>query len=747
MKAVVIAVGMAMLLAWCAVAHAQVGSVAPGKLVAAHAPFETQCNRCHVPFAGIPDSACLACHTTLRDRMAAKTGFHATPATSGKPCTACHGDHQGRAAQISPAPPATFDHRATTFPLAGAHAALACDRCHPKSGSGGRTWTGIATRCESCHADTQHKGKLGSECGKCHRDASWTPTIRTLKNHTTPIAGGHAKLGCVDCHKSGQHLAAQQSCGQCHAEKHGGTRVECAACHTVVAWKKVDFVHDFCTCKLPGKHLTAPCLACHPAFKFKPTPFECAACHDKERPHEPLGPCSQCHSALSWRTKTFDHNRKAVGFPITGKHERLACENCHLEKNKFLTAKRTCEGCHAVPTHGDFGPCAKCHATADWKPASFDHDKTRMRLDGKHAKVACQDCHAKLAPGAFKPGPAACRACHADPHAGQFEAAQKPALPGKPRTDPTLMQSPPMQSPPMTPTAPHTTRAGHECIDCHTTDAWTPSTITAGTHAELTGYALAGAHGTTACAGCHRSGVFAGTAHACNACHTDFRHRGRFGTSCGDCHDETAWMPVASFDHARTGFPITGEHARVGCAGCHGTDGTRLVSVAAPTACQTCHAAPHGTQFGTACTTCHSTASFHRVPAFDHAVKTDFPLELRHATLACLACHDARKGKTVNRTCRTCHGDPHRAANAMECADCHRADRWRIIRFDHDTTGYPLTGRHRVAACGDCHTNPNWTGLRTDCYACHAFNRPRTQDHLTRTTCDDCHTTTRWRLR
>lgn len=674
-------------------ASAQVGSISPGKLSAAHAAIETQCNRCHVPFGGIPQATCLGCHQSV----ARPIGFH--PTVKSRPCTDCHTEHHGRDAKLSPAPPPGFDHATAAFPADGKHRALGCERCHGSQ----RKWVGIATQCEGCHAD-RHKGQFGSACAKCHTSSGWTPTIRTEKNHVTPIAGGHANLTCQSCHKAGLHLAEKQSCSLCHAEKHGGTKVECSTCHTVMGWKQVTYTHDFCPCKLPGKHQTAPCLSCHPAFRFNPTPFECAACHDKERPHEPLGACSRCHSALSWKTKTFDHDRKAVGFALTGKHTLLGCENCHTEKNKFRLPKHECQDCHAPPRHGDFGPCAKCHSTAGWTMTTFDHATTRMPLVAAHAKLECQRCHPVSK--AFVPG--ACATCHADPHRGQF------ATP-KPRS----------------------------CIDCHTQAGWKPSTITSDNHGNA-GFALNGAHAKVACGDCHRAGQFAGTPHACNQCHTDFRHHGRFGTQCADCHDETAWKPVASFDHARTGFALDNRHAGVRCERCHGGNGTKLVGIAAPKACQTCHAPPHGTQFGEQCTRCHSTKSFHEIPKLDHAT-TGFPLELRHAAVPCLQCHDVKTRPVIDRACRTCHGDPHRGSNSFECADCHRADRWRVIRFDHDRTMYPLTGRHRIAPCGECHTNPIWTGVRGDCVACHAFDRPRTQDHLTRVNCDDCHTTASWR--
>ena len=723
-------------------ASAQVGSVSPGKLATPHAAFEDQCNRCHVPFQGIPDQNCLACHSRLADRLLRGIGYHAT--VSAQRCSSCHKDHQGRTAQLSPAPGSAFDHRTAVFQLAGAHAALPCARCHATTATG-RQWVGTPATCAGCHPDRSHKGSFGSGCASCHQESAWKPTLRTLTNHKTTITGGHAGLTCANCHKLGLHLAQTQSCANCHTQKHGGTKVECVTCHSVLGWKKVDFVHDFCTCKLPGKHQTAPCLSCHPQFRFKPTPFECAACHDKERPHEALGACSRCHSALSWKTKAFDHNATSTRFALAGKHFQVGCENCHTKKGKFRMPLHACETCHAVPAHGDFGGCATCHTVAGFAPSTFDHGTTKMPLDGAHATVACQTCHAKFKRGTYVAGPDSCRLCHGDPHGGQFGApgGAGPANPRPLAPDPGLLQLPPPSPPPPFASG-HRVSAGRACLDCHRTNSWVPSTITVATHGDL-GYPLNGAHTKATCAGCHRAGAFAGTTRACNGCHTDFRHRGRFGTSCEDCHTEAAWRPVARFDHARTGFVLRDGHANVGCDRCHGGNGQRLVGAKTPTACQTCHAAIHGAQFGEACTTCHSTVSFRQTPPFDHTRKTTFPLELRHRALSCETCHDARRRPLIERSCRGCHGDPHRGSNSIECADCHRADRWRLIRFDHDLTDYPLTGRHRVAVCTECHTNPNWTGIRTDCLACHALDRPRTQDHLMLTTCDDCHTTRSWR--
>jgi hypothetical protein len=611
-------------------AHAQVGSVSPGKLSRSHARFESQCDRCHVS-GGVSASQCLACHTKLADRIAKGVGFHATIGT--RPCVDCHSDHKGRDFAMTPAPPSSFDHRLAAFPLDGRHNSLACARCHLTN-----QWVGIPTTCSRCHRDTAHRGQLGSECAKCHRADGWKPATRTAADHKVSLGGGHAKLTCIDCHRSGRHLVEPQICSHCHDQPHGGTRAPCETCHVVAAWQQVVYVHRTAAAKLEGAHQKLACLACHSTFRFTPTPTSCTGCHEQKRPHPPLGPCEQCHSAVTWRTTTFDHQAPSVGFGLDGAHVKTDCVGCHAFPIKWAQPRRTCTSCHA------------------------------------------------------------------DPHGGQF--------------------------------------AAKGCPECHTTAAFRPSTIEASTH-DAFGFSLRDAHRRTACSECHKSGVFVGIATACAACHPDPRHRGRFGTNCERCHDATTWSHTPAFDHRSTGFVLERGHAKVTCVQCHGQNGLALVGRAAPTACATCHATPHDRYFPSTCTSCHSTAAWRAVARFDHD-RTAFPLELRHSTLHCGACHDAKRKPPIQRNCRSCHGDPHRGSNSWECEDCHRPDRWRIIRFDHDLTDYPLTGRHRLTGCGQCHTNPSWTGVRTDCVACHGFDRPNDSTHATEFHCEDCHTTSRW---
>ena len=70
--------------------------------------------------------------------------------------------------------------------------------------------------------------------------------------------------------------------------------------------------------------------------------------------------------------------------------------------------------------------------------------------------------------------------------------------------------------------------------------------------------------------------------------------------------------------------------------------------------------------------------------------------------------------------------------------------------FDHVTTGYELTGAHRLQACESCHVDAVFQGTPRDCAACHSHGSrigatPKSSDHiLSSERCDACHTTSAW---
>jgi hypothetical protein len=72
-------------------------------------------------------------------------------------------------------------------------------------------------------------------------------------------------------------------------------------------------------------------------------------------------------------------------------------------------------------------------------------------------------------------------------------------------------------------------------------------------------------------------------------------------------------------------------------------------------------------------------------------------------------------------------------------------------KFDHDPTGFPLTGTHRSVPCASCHINARYKTTPTACFGCHngmtapgatslLNSHPKTTNY-----CEGCHQTTTWR--
>ncbi|MEJ2678623.1 MAG: hypothetical protein P8174_06055, partial [Gemmatimonadota bacterium] len=157
----------------------------------------------------------------------------------------------------------------------------------------------------------------------------------------------------------------------------------------------------------------------------------------------------------------------------------------------------------------------------------------------------------------------------------------------------------------------------------------------------------------------------------CLSCHQD-EHDGVFvkngGGDCGGCHRQTAWLPV-QYDAARhnreASFKLVGAHLTVTCDACHKPTGREAGFRLKASACADCH-------------------------------QSDNPHGDQFAGRACDACHDQ--------------------------------DSFRIARFDHGKTRFPLDGAHAGAACGACHkpvkapsggTMIRYRPLGTKCEDCH----------------------------
>ncbi|MCC6249106.1 MAG: cytochrome C [Rubrivivax sp.] len=398
-----------------------------------------RCDACHRDgrFKDTP-RACTTCHRD-DDRRAHAGRF-------GERCESCHDARAWK--------PAAFAHDAVTrFALRGRHRQARCADCHgaPAAGSAagafalGRDKPGSA--CIDCHRkDDRHEGRLGADCGACHTEARWQERGRFDHDRTDfALRGRHRDARCESCHRSappGLPPGAPpprlpRDCVGCHRgeDRHEGTLgVDCAACHGERDWKSAPkFDHAKTRFPLRDAH-AAPglaCKSCHAdARRLRGTATDCVACHRANDRHEgQLGArCASCHDERSWKVPTFDHAR--TRYVLVGAHLRTPCRDCHATP-RFRDAPRECIACHRKDDRhaARLGTdCAGCHNTRHWGLGSFDHTRrTPFVLDGAHAPLACERCHAAPAPAGRATAAlgTSCVSCHRrdDVHDGAFGGA------------------------------------------------------------------------------------------------------------------------------------------------------------------------------------------------------------------------------------------------------------------------------------------------------------------------------------
>jgi len=290
-----------------------------------------------------------------------------------------------------------------------------------------------------------------------------------------------------------------------------------------------------------------------------------------------------------------------------------------------------------------------------------------------------------------------------------------------------------------------------------------------------TPFLLTGAHTTLQCNQCHVYNVFVGTPTACVSCHlTDYNNAtspphtaGLFPQDCTQCHGSSAlnWTS-ATFNHATTGFTLTGFHVTLQCAQCHVNNNYSLTSAA----CWNCHQTeyngttipPHKSSgFAQDCSGCHTTINWTGA-TFNHAT-TGFTLTGFHATsVQCAQCHVNNNFSLTSAACWNCHqteyngttNPPHQSAGfAQDCSTCHSTTDWTGATFVHPTTPLQLTGFHATMLannqCSLCHVGNNYTTTPSACYSCHQTDYQNTTNpgHAAAgfaQTCNTCHTFIDW---
>ncbi len=598
-------------------------------------------------------------------------------------CSLCHREDRWVPAVIGK------DFRHTTrFPLVGAHTTAACRACHVSL-----EFRKAPSTCVDCHQDA-HRGELGRDCARCHTPRSFIDRAEMRRAHRTtrfPLMGAHAIADCEACHKLQPQgalvwVGLDTRCEACHAaagfplatqrppdHAEQGFALDCAQCHTTVAFSDVRINHDATGFPLTGAHRAVGCSACH-GTPFNPDlDTACVSCHQDDYDqtddpnHRQAGfptDCNLCHTTTSFDEATFNH--AATSFPLTGAHVGQSCSACHAD-GVYDGKSTACASCHqddydqaTDPNHRQAGfstDCTLCHTTTSFDGASYDHRNTDFPLTGAHVGLNCNACHAD---GVYNGKNTACVACHQ----ADYDRT----------TDPNH-------------------RAGgfsNDCTLCHTTTAFIPSTFNHNT----SDFPLTGAHVGLNCNACHADNVYNGKSTACSSCHqddydrtTDPNHRAAgFPTDCTLCHTTTTW-DGADFDHATSDFPLTGAHVGLSCNACH-ADG---VYDGKPTDCYSCHRPDYeattdpnhvAANFSRDCTQCHTTATFSGARYTEHDARS-FPIysgEHRGKWDRCSDCHTV-SNNYAQFSCFQCHSQ-------SETDSEHR-----------DVSGY----RYDSNACYECH--------------------------------------------
>jgi len=415
-----------------------------------HAEIGNNCDLCHPSPWSVETMTdrCLVCHTNVGDQLANRQTLHGAMLINTKiPCQSCHPDHNGPSAALTAMNERSFPHEQLGFSL----------QAH------NRRSDGKVFGCKDCHANDLTK---------------------------------FDQVLCSDCHQQLDKVFMAR-----HLNDYG---TDCLGCHDGLESISKNFDHGRMNFKLEGKHIGLACTKCHvnahSAEELKATPTDCFTCHQKDDTHKgEFGKeCGTCHKPVGWKPATFDHNLSA--FKLDGKHADVKCADCHIN-NVFKGTAKECFACHQKDDEhdGKFGQdCSACHKPDGWKPATFDHNLSSFKLEGKHASVACADCHKN---NVFKGTPTECVSCHLDPayHAGMFP--------------------------------------GQACSTCHTTSSWRPAKFV-GQHT----FPMDHGERNNNCADCHQPTLKEWTCYTCHDQGENARKHQEEGISnfddCLRCHPD-----------------------------------------------------------------------------------------------------------------------------------------------------------------------------------------------------------------
>jgi hypothetical protein len=481
--------------------------------------------------------------------------------------------------------------------------------------------------------------------------------------------------------------------------------------------------------------------------------------------------------------------------PLASSHAHLdnpdKCNDCHVNGTRDVSNQK-CLDCH---DHNDLRSrinagkgyhasgnvkgknCITCHKDhkqrgfdiMGWKAVggekAFDHDLAGWPLNGKHKTTDCEKCHKarnKAGLKVYMGTDRLCGAagCHATDQPHKFDRKDMLA-----------------------------------CERCHGESVWKPpKSQLKFDHNDRKDSAMPilGSHASVACAKCHPKSVFnlpfANPRSCGNAgCHEkENPHKGHlFGTrDCEWCHSPTfkSLKQLQQFDHTeRTRFDLGPAHRKIKCYECH-TKGLGETKPNGGCAQQNCHAKDnkHGDrfkQFGEppACQICHPSGGPKFTPnAFNHAGRTKFKLEFKHAQVNCRGCHRGKGAADFERfnfnpmtSCMSCHAhakvhadedNPKGKYQNNQCLQCHLHPgdptintKGKPVEIAHGPKGtFPLVKEHKPVPCADCHKgrsskgNTSFAGLKPNCNAAGQCHEDSLHEGTLGKKCMFCHVSGTW---
>ncbi|MEW5852040.1 MAG: cytochrome c3 family protein [Myxococcota bacterium] len=766
----------ALLVAWVGLVVADARAVdffsaEPGPRVKGHANLD--CKKCHAEGVGggIERNKCLGCHDhrDLKARIDAGEGLHARKEYQ-KNCEKCHADHKGEKAQIIDWRPYggrdSFPHELTGYELEGAHKRVKCVDCHTKKfdKSGSPKLIGLDQKCLSCHQDVHNFASTRKElmeCKACHtydaRSISSQNQILKTFNHAKTaeyaLKGAHDDIRCVECHPGGKIFkmsSRPQGCISCHKDVHKNTYTaegrSCDKCHAEekANWKDYKFDHNKTEFPLTFQHAKTSCQKCHPKEVVPNPSINCIGCHREDDIHIVNGvdrfekiECNKCHQPSGFKGSNVSFSHGAeTKMELTGRHATVACTECHRVKGK-ATAEDTFERFKSTQ-------CVDCHSHATEHDGQFNDNPgmcTKCHVPGSdNLRLPSHDKLSSVFAQAGSHAAVSCEKCH-DEGLKKLKVGADCISCHEDKHNGTL-------------------GGGPDCKKCHT-EGFAFQQVNFD-HNTQTKYPLTGRHASVSCAKCHSTAPasYAVKETQCVSCHggQDI-HAGKLGNDCAKCH--TTQGGALKFNHnTMTKYALTDAHARAQCVGCHFVEKTKNDPTpqvdwtfrSQGTSCKDCHGDPHGILAASTCARCHGTDDWRtRIVDRYHDVPP-FSLAGQHDNLECTKCHGGAVDRTGTGTqCWTCHKQDDIHAGALRnCAQCHRVQGWMPSSFTHATTGFPLQGVHRVLDCRQCHGNNVYSGMSTECISCHMqdFLDPVGENYhwnLPDPNCLPCHNQISWK--